>query len=55
MKFKDKIISIIGATCSIGGMIGILVSTTIANALVFVITALTGLFTISLISHNNKN
>jgi uncharacterized membrane protein YbaN (DUF454 family) len=51
---KKKIISLIGSLCSIAGIIGIVLSNALNEIFLFVIAAISGLFTVALMGQNNR-
>lgn len=50
---KNKLVSLIGSVCSIGGIIGIILSNALNEILLFVIAAISGLFTIAFAKQSN--
>ena len=51
---KNKLISLIGTIFSIGGIIGIILSNALNEILLYVIAAISGLFTVALMRQNNN-
>jgi len=49
---KRKLISVVGCSCSILGILGIVLSNAIAEVLLFVITAMSGLFTLGVMGQH---
>ncbi|ENO11960.1 hypothetical protein MBGDC06_00476 [Thermoplasmatales archaeon SCGC AB-539-C06] len=47
--------SVVGCSCSILGILGVVLSNALAEVLLFVITAMSGLFTLGLLGQQKEN
>jgi len=52
---KRKLMSVVGCSCSILGILGVVLSNAISEVLLFVIAAMSGLFTLGVIGQHKGN
>jgi len=52
---KRKLMSVVGCSCSILGILGVLLSNAISEVLLFVIAAMSGLFTLGVMGQQKGN
>ena len=52
---KRKLMSVVCCSCSIFGILGVVLSNAVAEVLLFVIAAMSGLFTLGVLGQRNGN
>jgi len=52
---KRKLLSMVGCSCSIVGILGVVLSGAIAEIFIFAMAALSGLFTLGVMGHQEGN